>query len=50
MALQGYPPVNYLGYTSFLLPVGLAFAVFLRKSEKKNGAQIKELNVHKAQV
>jgi len=50
MALQGYPPVNYLGYTSFLLPVGFALAVFLRKKEEKDGAGMKEAYVQKAQV
>ncbi len=33
MAVQGYPPANYLGYTSFLLPLGLAVAVLQTRRE-----------------
>ena len=35
MALRGHPPVNYLGYSSFLLPLGLAAAAM--HSKKKQG-------------
>lgn len=33
MALRGNPPVNYVGYSSFLLPVGLALAA----AQTRNG-------------
>ncbi len=50
MALRGHPPVNYLGYTSFLLPIGFGVALFQWKKEEKSGADIKELDVQEAPV
>ena len=50
MALQGHPPVNYLGYTSFLLPLGLAVSVFQWKTGEKNSVLHEEANVQKMEI
>lgn len=36
MALQGHPPVNYVGYTSFLFPIGLAVAAAKTRTPENN--------------